>query len=319
MKMKLIPAGKFFMGSPDSDPDADNAEKPQHQVYITKSFYLGIYPVTRGQFGRFVEATRYRTDAEKSGGGWVRDVAKSKRVQNPKLTDVAKRKFFQKPKLTWRSPGFDQTDDHPVVIVSWKDTTAFCNALSKQEDLPPFYEINGQTVTIPDWNGPGYRLPTEAEWEYACRAGSKARYYFGDDPKALPSFAWFADNSGQEYWDSNQFMIDCREDMDKYFAELARHGCRTHSVGEKTSNGFGLYDMHGNVWEWCSDGYDADYYKEAPVADPRRLEGATRRVLRGGSWDNRPKDLRLAYRAPLLPDYWIHNLGFRLARVQSSR
>jgi formylglycine-generating enzyme required for sulfatase activity len=185
MKLKLIPAGEFLMGSPDSDPDADNGEKLRLRVRIMKPFYLGVYPVTRGQFRRFVEAAGYRTEAEKvgkGGRGW----------------DGAAGNWVQNPKFTWRSPGFEQTDDHPVVNVSWNDASAFCEWLSGQE-------------------GQKYRLPTEAEWEYACRAGSQTRYCFGDDEKMLGEYAWYAANSGS----------------------------RTHAVGEKKPNAFGLHDMHG--------------------------------------------------------------------------
>ncbi len=137
MKLKLIPAGEFLMGSPESDKDASGDEKPQHRVRITQPFYLGIHQVTRGQFERFVEATRYQTEAEKDGkGGYGWDASSNKWVQDPKFT--------------WRSPGFDQTDDHPVVNVSWNDALAFCDWLSRQE---------GQTVPAADGGGVGIRLP----------------------------------------------------------------------------------------------------------------------------------------------------------------
>jgi formylglycine-generating enzyme required for sulfatase activity len=250
MKLKLIPAGEFLMGSPESDRDAYENEKPQHRVWITQPFYLGIHPVTRGQFQRFVEATRYQTDAEKDGQG----------------------KWGQDPKFTWRSPGFDQTDDHPVVNVSWNDATAFSAWLSRQE-------------------GQEYRLPTEAEWEYACRAGTTTRLSFGDDEDALGQYAWYAANSKDQ----------------------------THPVGEKKPNAFGLYDMHGNVWEWCWDGYDAAYYQKSPAVDPRGPDPASDRVFRGGSQNNEPRYARSAYRYGFEPDTRHDYLGFRLALVQSGR
>ncbi len=118
--------------------------------------------------------------------------------------------------------------------VSWLDAVKFSNRLSEREGMAPFYEVDGEKVSVPaDWNRPGYRLPTEAEWEYACRANTATRYSFGDDAASLGEFAWYNGNSGGT----------------------------THSVGEKRPNGFGLYDMHGNVWEWCWDGYGAGYYK----------------------------------------------------------
>ena len=229
MKLKLIPAGKFAMGSPDSDKDASSDEKPQHPVEITRPFYLGIHQVTRGQFGRFVEATRYQTEAEKDGkGGYGYDVSSKKWVQNPKFT--------------WRSAGFEQTNNHPVVNVSWNDASEFCNWLSRQE-------------------GQQYRLPTEAESEYACRARSTTRFSFGDGEDLLGQYGWYAANSNNQ----------------------------THPVGEKKANAFGLHDMHGNVWEWCLDGYDAEYYGTSPGRDPLGPEQAANRVIRGGSWSLDPQ------------------------------
>jgi formylglycine-generating enzyme required for sulfatase activity len=258
MKLTLIPAGEFMMGSPDFDPYASDDEKPQHRVRITRPFYLGVYPVTCGQFRRFIEATNYQTEAEKDGEGglgwhaaadeWVRD-----------------------PKFIWRSPGFDQTNDHPVVNVSWNDASAFCDWLSGQESQE-------------------YRLPTEAEWEYACRAGTTTRFFFGNDENALGQYAWYWENAKRQ----------------------------THPVGEKKPNGFGLYDMNGNVWEWCADGYDADYYKQSSADDPRGPEVVAHRVRRGGGWRYGPH-ARSASRSWNAPGHRCSYLGFRLARGQSGR
>jgi formylglycine-generating enzyme required for sulfatase activity len=179
----------------------------------------------------------------------------------------------------------------PVENVPWFDAVRFCNALSQKEGLPPFYAINGQTVAVPDWNRPGYRLPTEAEWEYACRAGTTTLFSFGDDYDPLGQYGWYSNNyEGQ-----------------------------THPVGEKERNGFGLYDMHGNVWEWCWDGYDPDYYSKSPSVDPRGPEVATFRVTRGGSWRDAPRQAQSAYRGWQRPEDRICVLGFRLARGQSGR
>jgi formylglycine-generating enzyme required for sulfatase activity len=248
MKLKLIPAGEFLMGSTDGDPDAWCDERPQRRVRIRQPFYLGIHQVTRGQFRRFVEATAYQTEAEKEENGGYRD--------------AAAQKWVLYPKFTWRSLGIDQTDDHPVVNVSWSDATAFCDWLSRQEDQ-------------------NYRLPTEAEWEYACRAGTTTRFSFGDDENALGQYAWYSANSN----------------------------CQTHAVGEKKPNGFGLYDMHGNVSEWCWEGYDAHHYTKPPV----------HWAVRGGSWDDDPPYVRSAYRDAYTPDSLTADRGFRLARGQSGR
>jgi len=238
--------GKFLMGSPDSDKDAEDDEKPRHRVRITRSFYLGKYEVTQAEYEAMMG-------------------------DNPS-------RFKGKPK-------------NPVENVSWLDAVRFCNQLSEREGLKPFYGISGETVQVPAWNGTGYRLPTEAEWEYACRAGTATRYSFGDDEASLGEFSWFSGNSDD----------------------------RTHEVGQKRANGFGLHDMHGNVWEWCWDWYSADYYKEPPVDDPRGPSQASGRVIRGGGWDGRPRCVRSAYRYGDAPVDRGYDLGFRVARVQSGR
>jgi formylglycine-generating enzyme required for sulfatase activity len=246
MRLKLIPTGEFLMGSPNSDKDAYDDEKPQHRVRITRPFYLGIYPVTQREY---MEAMK----------------------TNPSH--------------------FKDRERHPVENVFWLNAAAFCNALSQKEGLKPFYAIWEDAVEIRDWNGPGYRLPTEAEWEYACRAGSETRFGFGDDEKGLGEYAWYSANSDRQ----------------------------THPVGQKKPNAFGLYDVHGNVWEWCWDGYAADYYKSSPVDDPRGPVGASYRVIRGGSWGYNPRLCRSAVRLWYGPGNCNDNLGFRLALGQSGR
>ena len=133
---------------------------------------------------------------------------------------------------------FKGSDDLPVESVSWLDAVKFCNKLSEREKRTPFYRIDGTEVTLAGGNG--YRLPTEAEWEYACRAKSTTLYPFGDDASKLGEHAWYAGNSES----------------------------KTHPVGQKLPNAWGLYDMLGNVWEWCADGYDEKYYASSPSADP---------------------------------------------------
>ena len=247
IKLKLIPAGKFLMGSADADKDALDSEKPQHEVRITRPFYLGVHEVTQGQYQAVMG-------------------------QNPSQ--------------------FRGSDDLPVEGVSWLDAVRFCNKLSEREGLKPYYRIGGDAVTIA--GGDGYRLPTEAEWEYACRAGTTTRFSFGDDESALDQYAWYSANSKDQ----------------------------THPVGEKQPNAFGLYDMQGNVFEWCWDGYHADYYKQSPANDPQGPERAANRVIRGGSWNydlRLPRFARSAVRGWIVPEGRNCILGFRVARVQSSR
>ncbi len=182
MKLTLVPSGEFMMGSGESAEDtaaffwktygevvyADHFkdEHPQHRVRITHPFYLGTYHVTRGQFRQFVADTSYKTDAEKGeppgAEGWNAD----------------KKSFEFNEKYSWRNAGFEQTDEHPVVNVSWNDVVAFCKWLSGKEDKT-------------------YRLPTEAEWEYACRARTTTRYSSGDDPETLAKVGNVADAAAQ--------------------------------------------------------------------------------------------------------------------------
>jgi formylglycine-generating enzyme required for sulfatase activity len=275
MKLTLITAGTFQMGSPESDTEAFASEKPQHRVRITQPFYLGVHEATRGQFRRFVDEAGYQTEAEKDGkGGWG-------------WNEEAK-KFEQNTRYTWQNPGFEQTDDHPVVNVSWNDAVAFAAWLSRKE-------------------GNTYRLPTEAEWEYACRAGTTTRYSMGDDPEGLVAVGNIADGTAKAKYPD-------------WTTIAARDGyIYTAPVGRFQPNRFGLYDMHGNVYEWCSDGYAADYYKQSPVDDPPGAAGAALRVRRGGSWGYDPRLCRSASRNWDSPGYRSSFVGFRLARVQSSR
>jgi formylglycine-generating enzyme required for sulfatase activity len=227
------------MGS--SAGEGFDSERPQHEVRITRPFYLGVYEVTQGQYQAVMG-------------------------QNPSY--------------------YKGSGDLPVEQVSWLDAVKFCNTLSEREGLRLFYQVDGDNVRVPDWRGTGYRLSTEAEWEYACRAGSTTRYSFGDGEARLGDFAWFPGNSGN----------------------------KTHPVGQKRPNAFGLYDMHGNVWEWCWDRYAADYYKRSPVDDPRGAEVASAWVNRGGSCFSEPRHARSANRYGGRPVNRRSGLGFRLAR-----
>jgi len=181
---------------------------------------------------------------------------------------------------------FKGSGDLPVENVSWLDAVEFCNKLSEREKRTPFYQIDGTKVTPA--GGSGYRLPTEAEWEYACRATSTTLYPFGDDASKLGEHAWFEGNSES----------------------------KTHLVGQKLPNAWGLYDMLGNVSEWCADGYDKKYYASSPPADPPGAPRASDRVFRGCSWRYAPRICRPAHRYGILPEYRNYDLGFRVAAVQ---
>jgi formylglycine-generating enzyme required for sulfatase activity len=152
-----------------------------------------------------------------------------------------------------KNPSRSKNPKNPVEQVTWSGAARFCNARSQLEGLTPCYDMNTWEC---DFSATGYRLPTEAEWEYACRAGSTTQYYYGDDPEELRSFAWFEGNS---------------ED-------------HPHPVGQRKPNAWSLFDMAGNVWEWCNDYYGARYYRESPADNPRGPKQGEKRVLRGGAW-----------------------------------
>jgi formylglycine-generating enzyme required for sulfatase activity len=229
MKLKLIPAGIFMMGSPDSDKDAKPHEKPQRQVTLRQSFYMGETEVTQSQW-KIVMGTE-----------------------------------------PWKSKGVKEGANYPAMYVSWGDATAYCERLSASEGRP-------------------YRLPTEAEWEYACRGGTTTRYSFGDNATSLSDYAWW----GGLYGNGN-----------------AKNEQYTHEVKLKRANAFGLYDMKGNVWEWCSDWYHEKYSND-DVTDPRGPSTGSVRAFRGGSWGGAAFYCRSAHRNSNRPTDRANNNGFRV-------
>ena len=170
-------------------------------------------------------------------------------------------------KITGMNPSYFKGSDQPVESVSWGDVQKF------------IVELNAVT-------GQEFRLPTEAEWEYACRAGSSTQYYFSGDEEGLGEYAWCSDNAKNS----------------------------THQVGQKKPNAFGLYDMLGNVWEWCSDRYGEAYYIASPKGDPEGPASGKSRVLRGGAWQYPAVSLRPANRYYQLPDHKYADTGFRIAQ-----
>ena len=294
MKFKLIPAGEFMMGSRESAEELTAAfqkyeslliasdfedEHPRHAVRITKPFYLGSYEVTVGQFRQFVEKTSYETEGERDGEG-----------STGYGYNEEENKFERNPDYTWQDPGWPQTDAHPVLNVSWNDAVAFCEWLSRKE-------------------GKTYRLPTEAEWEFACRAGTTTRHHNGDDPEELVRVGNVADAAARAKLGVLTWGVSSR---DGYVF--------TAPVGHFASNAWGLHDMHGNVSEWCSDWYDSkyygsDYYENTPTDDPPGPSPGSLRVNRGGSWNYYPGGCRSAYRGGYTPGDRSYNLGFRVALV----
>jgi len=186
------------------------------------------------------------------------------------LCEVTQEQYVR---LMGKNPSkFQGVPNRPVEQLDWSNAMEFCRKLS---ELPP--EKSAGAV---------YRLPTDAEWEYACRAGTTTRYSFGDDAAMLDRYAWFSNNSGGS----------------------------TQAVGQLRANAFGLFDMHGNVWEWCADWYDPGYYANSPADDPSGPTSGANRLGRGGSWREYAERCRAAYRLNFMPDNRFHSLGFRVSR-----
>jgi serine/threonine protein kinase len=235
MKLILIPPGSFMMGPYKG-----------HLVRITHPSYFGVYEVTRGEFAKFVAATGYKTFAEGTQGGIHLANAEQSTKWDPDNPS------------TWREPGFEQSDDHPVVQLTWGDATAFCNWLRDQEKLP-------------------YRLPTEAEWEYACRAGTAVRNYYSSDIEDLTKIGNVADASARAvfpHW--------------KEFVKSSDGYVYTSPVGKFLPNNFGLYDMLGNASEWCSDHFSEDYYEHSQRDNPPGPPTGKARIFRGGGFTHVP-------------------------------
>jgi formylglycine-generating enzyme required for sulfatase activity len=277
MKMIRIKAGRFRMGSPNDEKGRFDNEGPQHEVEISKAFSLAEATVTVGQFRRFVQdrayhgGETYKTEAERDGkGGWG-------------FNEDTGKFEGRDPKYSWKNTGWKQTDDHPVVNVTWNDAVAFCKWLSDKEKRE-------------------YRLPTEAEWEFACRAGTTTRYLTGDEEASLKGYANVADASLKRKVGANHPTFTFF-DFDDGFAFTA-------PVKSFKPNPWGLYDMHGNVWQWCADGQRK--YETGFVRDPVGPEGGAR-VLRGGSWSYLARNCRAAYRSGSDPGFRYSDFGFRVA------
>jgi formylglycine-generating enzyme required for sulfatase activity len=268
---KLIPAGEFLMGTPESQPEYC-ADEYLHEVKLTSPFYIQTTPVTVSQWRKFIEETNYKTDAEDYGAYHY--------IGAGSLSDNLKTQGFSRAetgwqidkKINWKNPGFSQTDDHPVTCISYNDTQSFISWLNSKENAV-------------------HRLPTEAEWEYACRSGSMSAYYFGNSAEQLSKYAWFVNNSEK----------------------------KNHPVKSLSPNAWGLYDMHGNVWEICQDKCIFDSEKQVVITNTYRdnisdplCQVGELRVLRGGG-------CRSGYRYRGSPKRTSTALGFRLVKEYIAR
>jgi formylglycine-generating enzyme required for sulfatase activity len=241
MKLVLIPAGKFMMGSKFSvketmsryggKPQHLSCEHPYHEVTISKPFYMGVYEVTQAEWKALMGTEPWKDKTQTKAG-----------------------------------------DKYPASWMTSYQAIEFCKVLSKK---------TGRKVS----------LPTEAQWEYACRGGATTAYCYGDDPKKIVDYAWCWLNTRK----ANPPQI------------------YAHLVGTKKPNAWGLYDMHGNLWEYCSDWYDKDYYARSPKVDPENTTETKLRSVRGGSWHNGSREARSTMRSSWTgPKYVHYNYGFRV-------
>lgn len=254
-EMVVAPAGSFVMGSPSSEAETDN-EGPQHEVHIAKPFAVGRFAVTRDEFGAFVKDSGYKTDGGcnvLTNSDWKLDSTKS-----------------------WRSPGYAQTNSHPVVCVNWDDAKAYVTWLSKK-------------------TGKEYQLLSEGEREYVTRAGTTTPFWWGETVTTDQ-----ANYNGNYLYDGGA---------------KGEYRKKTLPVKSLQPNPWGLYQVHGNVWEWVED-CSNDNYEGAPADGSAWLEGnCALRVQRGGSWDGVPWNVRSARRAMDNRGNRYDNVGFRCARV----
>ncbi len=298
MAFVRLPAGEFLMGSEENPATLAQAypalprerfdklqdEGPIHPVRISKPFWMGQHELTVGQFRRFVDASGYRPESEADGTGgygWRADYDPASSQRGDAFEGRDRR-------YSWRNPGFAQNDDHPVTNVTWNDAQALAAWLTKTE-------------------GRRYRLPTEAEWEYACRAGTRTRYSSGDDPQSLLKAANTFDADSARHWPRWQDMALKGSDGFPF----------TAPVGSFAPNAWGLHDMHGNVWEWVADWHEDDYYARSPLVDPqgpdKPADGGVK-VRRGGSWHTWAFYARASYRNWNAPDTRYTLVGIRLVR-----
>ena len=269
LKLAMLNAGEFTMGSTLKESDRRDDEQ-QHRVEIAQSFLIGACEVTQDEYRKVMNRQP----------SWFSPTGEGK-------DKTAKYK----------------TSRFPVDSVTWYDAIEFCNRLSEQDGTPAYYQLTeiqrkGDAIVaarVEVVGGIGYRLPTEAEWEYACRAGTSTPYHFGSG-RGNGNFQHMASTS---------------------YGSSSRKLGRTTDVGSYKPNAWGLYDMHGNVAEWCWDWYEKRYYSASPESDPRGPNHGDHRVLRGGSWLVKQSSCRAATRFWHAPNEVKYYVGFRVARNPS--
>ena len=287
MKFVRIEAGDFMMGDTLTPEEVDQKypspgvqlewyerAQPRHHVTISHAFYMAV---TVAEFCRFVNATNHQTTAEKEGNAWGDENGEWGLVDG----------------LSWKNPGFEQLNTHPVVCVSWEDATAFVEWMNKNH-LPTEARSRGLK----------YSLPTEAQWEYACRAGTTTDFFWGDTEVEGEGYL---NGAGKECV-PNGFDGGCFFPFNDGYKRL------TSPVGSFKPNAWGLYDMLGNAFEWCNDWYGD--YPSGAVTDPVGPSTGSDRVFRGGGWGSEVGICRSAYRGHSGPSLRFSAHGFRLSLVR---
>jgi len=269
--MVAIPAGEFTRGSPESEPSRKPDEGPPRAVTVGP-FWMGACEVTWDEYLPFQEAV-----GDRFRNGSLKTVA-------PETQPVD---LVSSPTIPYTSMDFGMgLDGYPATSMTTHAALKYCQWLSTQ-------------------TGHFYRLPTEAEWEYACRAGTTTRYPSGHDPQTLGKVGELVDATAKAQIPDWKYMI---KHSDNY--------AFTSPVGKSKANLFGLYDMHGNAFQWCADWYGAEYYGTSPADDPTGPESGTDRIIRGGTWSFRPLGARSAERSWTTADSRNCSAGFRVVRAQ---
>ena len=320
-ELVLVQGGEFEMG--DLFDEGLKNEKPVHKVVLS-DFYLSKHETTVAQFKAFVAETGYVTRAERL------DSREEQQARYAKLLEKARARQQDEEFMTlykefldsggchywaseaggfdfsvdcnWQTPLIEQTDDDPVMCMAWVDAASYCNWLSEKDGLPPAYDVDtGELLdkhgkpTLDTKDVKGYRLPTEAEWEYAARErGEKIRFGNGRDVATAYEMNFNAASADVDY------------------SMVGPNRGRTAPVGSFDPNGLGIFDMSGNAWEWCSDCYCP--YEDADQSDPYCSTGKYR-VLRGGRWGGSAQEARVSARAPYEAVNRCNNTGFRIART----
>ena len=291
MKLTLVPSGEFMMGSGESAEETAaffktyygaafvsanrlKHEHPQHRVRITKPFYLGTYHITRGQFRQFIKESQYKNDpkqeAESAAYGW-----------NPE-----KKHFGYNKDYSSRKAGFEQTDEHPAVYVSWIDATAFCKWLSGKD-------------------GEIYQLPSEAQWEYACRAERRRDIQAVTTRRRWPSWQTYATQRPRR---------TCRAGRGRFTPAMAMPSHLPWASTSPTRSG--STTCTATPRSGAQDWYGKDYYDKSPVDDPTGPNSGSFRVVRGGSWSDMPSSTRSAERSGSAPGNRGDGIGFRVLRTK---